>query len=311
MAQTFRTAVSGWLRAPALRRVRACAERPGASPQRCFAGVSDDLWYWAHATGRARHPWLAELLPGLPDAALQERFTGESGEGALRAGFEAFRIFRDAYERHAKPLAECRGVLDFGCGWGRILRFFLRDVPAERLVGADHSEAALEAARATNRWCRFELVEPHPPTHLAAGSFELVYLFSVFSHLPEAMHLELLAEFERLLAPGGILIATTRGRDFIEGSARLARDPELARKPDWLRVSAGVFGDAERALAQHDAGRFCYGSHGLEGRWSFWGEAAIPQSYVEREWSARFELCEWISDRRRCSQDVIVARKRG
>ena len=92
---------------------------------------------------------------------------------------------------------------------------------------------------------------------------------------------------------------------------QVGKTEELASKPDWLRVSAGVFGDAPRALADYDAGRYCYGSLGFEGRWSAWGEAAVPRAWVERAWAPYFEPCEWISDRRRCSQEVVVARRRG
>jgi hypothetical protein len=40
----------------------------------------------------------------------------------------------------------------------------------------------------------------------------LIYLYPVFSHFPEEMHLALLREFHRLLRPGGLLIAPTRQR---------------------------------------------------------------------------------------------------
>src|SRR5438309_300916 len=43
----------------------------------------------------------------------------------------------------------------------------------------------------------------------------LIYLYPVFSHFPEEMHLALLREFHRLLRPGGLLIAPTRQRNFI------------------------------------------------------------------------------------------------
>ena len=36
----------------------------------------------------------------------------------------------------ARPLNEC-DVLDFGCGWGRYTRLFLKDTPPDRIVGVD------------------------------------------------------------------------------------------------------------------------------------------------------------------------------
>jgi hypothetical protein len=59
-----------------------------------------------------------------------------------------------------------------------------------------------------------------------------------------------------------------------------------------------------------DNGQFCYESHGLEGRWSYWGEACIPKDYVEKRWKEIFDVCEYIDNLERCPQNVIVVRKR-
>jgi len=241
---------------------------------------------------------------------MQENFTGSSAFTTLQEGFRAYQLFKRHYEAHVGPLGNCRGVLDFGCGWGRIIRFFLRDVRPEKLTGVDHSEEVLRTCQETNRWCRFLLIEPHPPTPLESESFDLIYLYSVFSHLPEEMHSALLKEFHRLLSPGGMLIATTRRRDFIEWCRSLREDPTLDEKPNWLKHSAKVFLDSDAALSSYDHGEFCYGNLGSTGRWSFWGEACIPKAYVERRWSEMFEICDYIDNPEVCPQNVIVARKR-
>ena len=60
----------------------------------------------------------------------------------------------------------------------------------------------------------------------------------------------------------------------------------------------------------YDNGQFCYDCYGEEGRRSFWGEACISKSYVERRWPEIFDVCDYIEDRGACPQNVIVARKR-
>jgi SAM-dependent methyltransferase len=239
---------------------------------------------------------------------VQAEYTGNTDDSTLIEGFNAYRLFKRSYEAHVGPLESAR-VLDFGCGWGRIIRFFLRDIPPERLTGADYRVEVIEACRATNRWCNFVLVEPHPPTPFPAKSFDLIYLYSVFSHLSEQMHLELLEEFRRLLVPGGLLIATTWGRDFIRYCEGLRHDPELHAKPAYLAGSGNAFRDAAASLAAYDAGSFCYHGYGGESMWSFWGEACISKAYVERRWREFFEICDYIEDRSVCPQNVIVARK--
>ena len=253
---------------------------------------------------------MANLLPGLPPVSMQENFTGSAGFSTLYEGFLAYQLFKRLYETHVGPMQDSCGVLDFGCGWGRTIRFFLKDVRPENLTGVDHSEEAVRACRETNKWCKFTLIEPHPPVPLAPQSFDLIYLYSVFSHLPEEMHLGLLKEFERLLRPGGMLIATTRRRDFIDWCRDLREDPALDEKPGFIKGSAVAFMDADAALSAYDHGEFCYASLGAKDRWSFWGEACIPKAYVEKHWTEIFDICEYMDDGKVCPQNVIVARKR-
>jgi SAM-dependent methyltransferase len=276
-----------------------------------FSGFDDDTWLWMHtSTQLRRRPEIASLLPELPAPSVQENYTGSSAFATLQEGFHAYQLFKSYYETDIGPISNCRGVLDFGCGWGRIIRFFLRDVPAEKLSGTDHSEEAIRTCRETNKWCKFTLIEPQPPTPLESQSFDLIYLYSVFSHLPEEMHWALLKEFHRLLSPGGMLIATTRRRDFIEECKTMRQDPTLEAKPYWLKNPASVFLDTDASLAAYDRGEFCYESVGAKDRWSFWGEACIPRDYVEKHWTEIFDICDYMDDRKVCPQNVIVARKR-
>jgi hypothetical protein len=124
------------------------------------------------------------------------------------------------------------------------------------------------------------------------------------------MHWALLKEFHRLLVPGGILIATTRAREFIELCESARKDPKLDEKPVWVKGVANVFKNRDATLSAYDSEKFCYESYGEQGRRSFWGEACIPRGYVLRRWPEIFEVCDYIDDRKTCAQNVIVARKR-
>jgi len=122
------------------------------------------------------------------------------------------------------------------------------------------------------------------------------------------MHLKLLTEFKRILKPQGILIATTRGRDFFDFCKKL-RDEPNAERPGWLDASTVAFPDVENSKQSFDRGDYCYNSFNIDGRWSFWGETCIPRGYVEREWTKFFEVIDYIDDRSVCEQNVIIARK--
>ena len=100
-----------------------------------------------NTTGRRRRKAIARLLPKMPEVSIQELYTGSSGDVTLREGFDAYKIFKNSYETYVGPIGSCRAVLDFGCGWGRIIRFFLKDVEPERLSGVDHAPQGSASAR--------------------------------------------------------------------------------------------------------------------------------------------------------------------
>jgi 2-polyprenyl-3-methyl-5-hydroxy-6-metoxy-1,4-benzoquinol methylase len=126
-------------------------------PVELFGGISDDAWRALNLEERDRCSFLGRYLPGLTGSPeFEARLVGLSGTDALSKGFDVYELFKHLYERYAHPLTPASRVLDFGCGWGRVIRFFLKDVAPENLVGIDAMERAITLCRKTNRWCRFE-----------------------------------------------------------------------------------------------------------------------------------------------------------
>jgi ubiquinone/menaquinone biosynthesis C-methylase UbiE len=201
--------------------------RYGAQLHELFGDVENEFWFWMNTEGLRFSTRLRQFLPSMPDETIQCNFTGAAGDITLREAFQFYAFVKQYMQERGKLVAARENVLDFGCGWGRIIRFFLKDLEGSRLWGVDCYAAVLEAARQTNRWCRFEQIDPMPPM-LADSKFDLIYCFSVFSHVSEGAHERWLVEFHRLLKPGGMFFATTRGRDFIEYCARL-RDEQRSR----------------------------------------------------------------------------------
>ncbi len=276
------------------------------SPRQRFADVSDDFWFWALTEGCRTHEELHALLPAMPPEEIQLRFTGAAGDVTLREAFSFYLLVRDLMRAHLRRPLE--SALDYGCGWGRIIRFFLRDVEPANLAGIDCFPQMIELCQATNRWARFTQVDPFPPTMYADESFDLIYAFSVFSHLSEHAHFEWLKEFKRLLRPGGLLIVTTRAREFILMCADMRAQQE---QRFWTHGPAASFRDTEDALARYDRGEFLYepigGGDVLDP--SFFGETCIPLGYVRTHWTRLFELVDYIDDRQVCVQNVIAVRK--
>jgi SAM-dependent methyltransferase len=278
----------------------------GRLPSDLFRDVDDDFWLWCFTDGFRADQRLRELLPDFPPADVQCRFTGAAGDDTMREAFAFYAIVKEAQKRHGRRPLDA--ALEFGCGWGRIIRLFTRDVPPGSLWGIDCMSAAIDICRSTNRLARFELTPTFPPTDVPSDTFDLVYAYSVFSHLSEAAHLAWLEELRRVLKPGGLLIVTTRPREFILMCAALREAQEL---PSWVAGTVVSFKDTAAALARYDSGEFLFeptgGGDELDA--SFFGEACIPQRYVADQWPRLLEVVDYIDDRSRCIQNVIVARK--
>jgi SAM-dependent methyltransferase len=200
-------------------------------------------------------------------------------------------------------------VLDFGCGWGRTLRFFLRDAPGSNLIGVDVMPLAIQLCKQTNGWCDFRLSPIMPPTDLPGSAFDLVYLYSVFSHLSEESVDAWVTEFARLLKPGGVLIATTWHRGYIEMCAQSRHGPTPGTHPGSVHAFPGR---TEEWLASYDRGEMCHspvgGGEALSS--SFYGETCIPSAYVQQKWARRFHFRKFIdADMKRFWQSVIVVQK--
>ena len=292
-----------------LARCLADARNDNPTPAELFAGVSDAFWLWANTEGYRESSRLQEILPGLPDETTQANFTGKSGDATLQDGFRIYSLVKHVVEAEYKKLADCERILDFGCGWGRIIRFFLRDLAPERICGIDCMPEAIQLCTSRNRWCQFQQVPTMPPTNLKAGSFDLVYAYSVFSHLSERAHRAWMDEFHRVLKPGGLVVLTTRDRGFIEYCASLRRSTD--KLAAFATGAVASFRNSEQYLAAYDRGEFCHHPTGGGGVLadSFYGETCIPKQYVEKHWADRFKLVDFIDDRARCEQNVIVARK--
>lgn len=275
-----------------------------------FGNFSDDFWYWLFTDGYTKNAILRKVLPSMPDPQIQANFTGCSGHMALSQAFEAYKLFKSIYSRKAKELSANDTVLDFGCGWGRIIRFFLKDVEATGLWGIDCYQEMIDLCKTQNLRCNFETIGTMPPTRFPDASFDLIYLYSVFSHLSEEAHLKWLQEFHRLLKPSGMVIATTRPRDFIRHCIELSRKKKLE---PWQHGAAISFQNPEQALREYDEGRFVHSATGGGGvlERSFYGESSIPKKYVTEVWTRFFSTVGYVyADDHRCfDQNVVFARK--
>jgi cyclopropane fatty-acyl-phospholipid synthase-like methyltransferase len=125
------------------------------------------------------------------------------------------RSGRAAYDAIAAnvPLGEAADILDFGCGCGRVLRYWEGHRGA--VVGSDRDAGAVDWCADNLPFAQVERNELAPPLDRAEESVDLVYALSVFTHLTAELQTAWRDELRRILRPGGRLLLTTHGRSYL------------------------------------------------------------------------------------------------
>ncbi len=111
----------------------------------------------------------------------------------------------------ADRLVKGKRVLDAACGEGYGSALLARS--AASVVGVDIDAATIAHARAQYRDARLRFVEGSCTSlPLPDGAVDVVVSFETIEHLPEADQPAMLAEFARVLAPGGVLVISSPNR---------------------------------------------------------------------------------------------------
>jgi len=224
----------------------------------------------------------------VPPARLMIQVAGRTSPEEFLAGGAAARdVIGAALARDGVAVGRLGALLDFGVGCGRVARHW-SDAGGE-VHGCDYNPVLVE-------WCRRNL--PHvrtavnrlePPLPYADARFDLVYAWSIFTHLDEPRQHAWIAELRRVTRPGGHVLFTTHGPSM-----------RPADRPDWPTPQM------QRAL---DAGELVVTRPDHAGR----NDCAVihPLVWVRRHLLDGFELREYAEGGTgaKHGQDLYLLRK--
>jgi SAM-dependent methyltransferase len=131
----------------------------------------------------------------------------------LEGGARAADTIRDAMQRTGVAIDELDAILDFGCGCGRVLRHW-NDLRRARVFGSDYSLKLVQWCRENLPFAQVGVNQLAPPLAYRDAEFDLVYAFSVFTHLTEDLQVSWMTELSRVLKPGGHLLVSTHGESY-------------------------------------------------------------------------------------------------
>ena len=156
------------------------------------------------------------------------RFEGDLGREAIglratymRTGFEACRVLEHALAKTGRSLSGSPSLLEFACGYGRVTRFLAQRVDPQRITSCDVLSSAV--AYVQEHFGVQGLVSRTDPEEIELGGpYDVIFVASLFSHLPRHRFEQFLGLLSRALKPDGLLLFSTHGQKIV---------PEVTKDP--------------------------------------------------------------------------------
>ncbi len=197
---------------------------------------------------------------------------------------QVYELIIPLLERNGLSMESFETVLDFGCGCGRIMRYW-RTLKGVELWGMDYNPAMVDWCQRNLDFAQFRVNQLTPPLPCEAEKFDFIYARSVFTHLTETLQSTWIEELRRVLKPKGVILFTVSGDAF----TGLLTPDELARYRDGnLVVRDGDFAGQNMCAAFH------------------------PPVYVRQQWARHgFEIVDVIPGGQihYAPQDTYLVRK--
>lgn len=205
--------------------------------------------------------------------------------------FRTFYAFWKLTSKHTDPQG-IETMLDWGCGCGKLFPVLQELTDVRKIYGADIDEEAIAWCGENFPGVQTEALSPHPPTPFAGGQFDLVYSFSVLTHLTREDQLDWLAEIRRILTPGGLFIATVHG----EYAIKLIK-PQFRHHITKACLADGISDETRDPILDGVAPS------------DYYRATYQTEDYTRRVYGESFEVLEYIAGGPMNTQDLVVLRK--
>jgi SAM-dependent methyltransferase len=260
-----------------------------------------------HSVGVCEDEQLRSFVPPFPPLELRRITAAPDLPEFLWTGLVDMERIMTLYENVSGLEPKRPTILDFGCGCGRMVRFL-------SVYAADRSIHACDVNPEHVHWCRENLVEiqvaqcdVRPRLPYEDKTFDLVYSLSVFTHLSKSAAADWLSEMHRILAPQGVLIATTHGlatleiiKDSVQHQQMFNLDRQSAIEMiENFRAKTFVFYRYDQATL------------GMAKAGEEYGNAFIHPDYIYEKWGTEgFEVLDCLPGGLRGFQDVVILRRK-
>jgi len=186
-----------------------------------------DFSYLLLSMPQDRWPNLSRVLPRMASDDVQRSWTGAAGSGLLATTVDFVRMLSVHFTRLRHRTLENLQVMDYGCGYGRIMRPLYYFTNPDHIWGLDPWDRSLQICREDGVLGHLAQSE-YLPTSLPVPEtgFDLIYSYSVFTHTSLEATKAALTVLRRYIAPNGLLVITTRPFEYW-GIENVSNKPDL------------------------------------------------------------------------------------
>lgn len=163
----------------------------------------------------ASYPALSAFLPKMADVDVQRNWTGTAGFDNLKGTANFVQTVAYGYQALMGQTLRNKRILDYGCGYGRMIRLMYHFSDPDRIYGCDPWTKSIEICQSDRLWGNFA-VSDYLPSELPFGGakFDFVYANSVFTHTSARATATALGAIRKSIAEDGLLLITIRPVEF-------------------------------------------------------------------------------------------------
>jgi ubiquinone/menaquinone biosynthesis C-methylase UbiE len=274
-----------------------------------FENFTDQEWYEMLLKSVSEGSVGGIRFPKFPSAEIQSQFVGSSYEASLSEAYQFYSLLKKYIAIENVQINEHTKALDFGCGWGRFMRFFRKDIALNNLYGVDIDPSILDVCKSTGVDGVLSKITNFEKLSYPNNYFDITIAYSVFTHLPENVHLFLMRELARVLRSGSIFALTLEPLRFLEFIQSIDENNPAS---GWHAGLVKFKKEIPALIEEFKKGKFVYlptgGGDFREA--DIYGDAVVSREYIEKNWSEYFEIVDYIDEPNKFWQAVLIVKRK-
>lgn len=230
--------------------------KPNAFRER-FESLSDDEWKALWLSTQISTSISGLEFPTVPEQELQLQIHGSaSWEASMGEAFDFYQFIKSNVEINPKGGGR---FLDYGCGWGRMSRPFMRHFDLDKMFAFEPHLLLATIARSLNPYVCVLAGGFTPDGSIPKNWFDLIIGWSIFSHLSRESFKDWIREVSEILKPGGVGVFTTWGLRFLNRLQSEKKDLDNGKEIHWYsKVCIEAAGDISTRVVEYERGDFVW-----------------------------------------------------